>query len=226
MSVDRSTVANEARGNFDWPAALRAEGAAQREAVTRLHDLLLRAAQFEVTRRRPTVWFAWGKDLDQLARQSADDALLAVLANLGDFRGSSGFTTWARKFALLEAAVRLRRLAWQDEKFVESEFWEKAFATTGDEGESTLEQRELVVAIRECIDQELTVYQRQVLVTLVLRGVPIDVLAERWATTRGALYQALHDGRRRIRARLEERGLTVDPIAADGGGVATRFVAD
>jgi RNA polymerase sigma-70 factor (ECF subfamily) len=37
--------------------------------------------------------------------------------------------------------------------------------------------------------------------------VPIDVLAERLATTRGALYKTLHDARRRLRGRLAERGL-------------------
>jgi hypothetical protein len=39
---------------------------------------------------------------------------LGVLARLGDFRGLSRFTTWAYKFALLEAATTARRLAWRD----------------------------------------------------------------------------------------------------------------
>jgi RNA polymerase sigma-70 factor (ECF subfamily) len=42
--------------------------------------------------------------------------------------------------------------------------------------------------------------------------VPIDVLAERLTTTRGALYKTLHDARRRLRASLAERGLPVDPM--------------
>jgi RNA polymerase sigma-70 factor (ECF subfamily) len=37
--------------------------------------------------------------------------------------------------------------------------------------------------------------------------VPIDVLAERLGTTRGALYKTLHDARARLRADLAERGL-------------------
>ena len=44
------------------------------------------------------------------------------------------------------------------------------------------------------------------LVALALNGVPIDVLAERLGTTRGALYKTLHDARRKLRARLAECG--------------------
>ena len=36
-------------------------------------------------------------------------------------------------------------------------------------------------------------------VALALNGVPIDVMAERLGTTRGALYKTLHDARRKLR---------------------------
>ena len=54
---------------------------------------------------------------------------------------------------------------------------------------------------------ELTPHQRTVLVALALNDVPIDVLAERLGTTRGALYKTLHDARRSLRRRLEADGL-------------------
>ena len=38
-----------------------------------------------------------------LAMQAADDALMAIMSKLHTFRGDSRFTTWAYKFALLEA---------------------------------------------------------------------------------------------------------------------------
>ena len=53
----------------------------------------------------------------------------------------------------------------------------------------------------------LTDHQRRVLTALTLDGVPVDVLAERLDTTRGALYKTLHDARRRLRAELGEMGL-------------------
>jgi RNA polymerase sigma-70 factor, ECF subfamily len=49
-----------------------------------------------------------------------------------------------------------------------------------------------------------------VLVALTLNDVPIDVLAERLGTTRGALYKTLHDARRKLRARLAHDGLALD----------------
>jgi RNA polymerase sigma-70 factor (ECF subfamily) len=49
-----------------------------------------------------------------------------------------------------------------------------------------------------------------VLVALALNGVPIDVLAERLDTTRGALYKTLHDARKKLRAHLAKAGLSID----------------
>src|SRR3954452_5110161 len=85
----------------EWLVALRADGAARDEAVSRLHDLLLRAARFEVGRRRPELRGMDGA-VEDIATQAASDALVAVLAKLDTFRGDSRFTTWAYKFALLE----------------------------------------------------------------------------------------------------------------------------
>jgi RNA polymerase sigma-70 factor, ECF subfamily len=73
--------------------------------------------------------------------------------------------------------------------------------------EGSAESTEVLDAIRVGIADRLTPHQRDVLVTCVLNGVPIDVLAERLDTTRGALYKTLHDARRKLRAHLEESGL-------------------
>lgn len=54
--------------------------------------------------------------------------------------------------------------------------------------------------------ESLTPHQRRVFRALALDGVPIDVLAERMGTTRGALYKTLHDARRKLRARLAAEG--------------------
>ena len=82
------------------------------QAMVELRELLLRAARFEVARRRGTTHLRGG-DHDDLAQQSADDALVAILGKLDGFRGDSRFTTWAYKFALYEAAAKVRRRAWQ-----------------------------------------------------------------------------------------------------------------
>ena len=62
-------------------------------------------------------------------------------------------------------------------------------------------------ALREEIDRQLTPWQRHVFVAITLNNVPIDVLAQRLNTTRGALYKTLHDARHRLRAGLAARAL-------------------
>jgi RNA polymerase sigma-70 factor (ECF subfamily) len=196
----------------EWLRALRADGAARDEATGRLHALLLRAARFECARRRATLPHLRGDDFDDLANQAADDALVSVLKRLDSFRGASRFTTWAYKFALLEAAVKLRKRAWQGREVpLEPESW-SLFTSDGLDPEEKLEQTELLSTLQEAIAEVLTPHQRSVLVALALNGVPIDVLAERLGSTRGALYKTLHDARRKLRKHLEERGLSANVL--------------
>jgi len=195
-----------------WVSALRVAGPKRDEAIARLHNLLVRAARHEVSRRRAALSHVRGEELDDLALQAADDALVAVLAKLDDYRGASRFTTWAYKFALLEAGVRLRRRAWQEREVVlEPEAW-PLMAGAGKSPQSQAETGELMQAVKHAIDGCLTEHQREVLVALALNGVPLDVLAERLGTTRGALYKTLHDARRKLRTDLAQRGFTLDSI--------------
>jgi RNA polymerase sigma-70 factor (ECF subfamily) len=153
-----------------------------------------------------------GNDLDDLANQAADDALVSVLARLDSFRGASRFTTWAYKFALLEAAVKLRRRAWQGREIpLEPETW-SLFSSAAIEPDESAEQSELLENLQRAIDEVLTPHQRRVLVALALNGVPIDVLAERLKSNRNALYKTLHDARRKLRGHLEAVGLSLESL--------------
>jgi RNA polymerase sigma-70 factor, ECF subfamily len=199
----------------EWLRCLRGHGREHDEAVARLHELLLRAARFECARRRPALPHLRGNDVDDIANQAADDALVSILARLDSFRGASRFTTWAYKFALLEAAVKLRRRAWQGREVpLEPETW-SLFSSGGIEPDESAEQSELLETLQQAIADVLTPHQRRVLVALALNGVPIDVLAERLNTTRGALYKTLHDARRKLRAKLEELGLSLETLEAN-----------
>ena len=205
-----ATVSEPAITTRDWVADLR--GPDSEPAVAELHALLLRAARFELSRRRGQLAHVQRGDVDDLAIQCADDALVAVLAKLDDFAGRSRFTTWAYKFALLEAGVKLRRRAWQGREVVlEPEIWPE-FADRGASAQERLETDELVRALRAAIDGALTPHQRTVFVALALGQVPIDVLCERFGTTRGALYKTLHDARRKLRGELAAGGY-VDAVA-------------
>jgi RNA polymerase sigma-70 factor (ECF subfamily) len=190
-----------------WVAALAGDGADREAALERLHALLLRAARFELSRRRGQLARVSPAERADLAVQAADDALMAVLARLADFRGLSRFTTWAYKFALLEAATKARRMAWRDRELPRPpEDW-LALAAPDGHPEAAAEHAELLAALRAAVAEVLTPHQREVLLTVVAGRVPLDVLAERRGTTRGALYKTVHDARRKLRAHLAATGL-------------------
>ncbi len=200
----------------EWLRCLRAEGTIRDDAIARLHALLVKAARFEVGRRRSMLPHLRGNDFDDVALQAAGDALMSVLARLDDFRGLSRFTTWAYKFALLEAAVKLRRRAWQGREVpLDPETW-TLFPGAGIEPDEEVEQRELLTMLQQLIEDVLSPHQRRVLVALTLNGVPIDVLAERLNTTRGALYKSLHDARRKLRRHLTESGFALGTWPKEG----------
>jgi RNA polymerase sigma-70 factor, ECF subfamily len=196
-----------------WLSSL-SDGNPEREnAAERLHALLLRTARFEVARRQRG--HRGAVDMDDLAVQAADDALVAILSKLHSYRGESRFRTWAQKFVVLEAAATVRKASWRGREIpLEADGW----AQLQDDGRACpdrqAETSELIVAVRDAIAEVLTEHQRAVLVALTLNGVPIDVLAARRDTTRGALYKTLHDARRKLRTRLAQDGLAIDAQTA------------
>jgi RNA polymerase sigma-70 factor, ECF subfamily len=165
------------------------------DAMDELHALLLRAARFELHRRRRLPY----DEAEDLAAQAANDAMVALLRKLDTFRGQSRFETWAYKFALLEAGVKARRRAWQDREVPLDDF---VLHDAGPTAQQSVEDAETLRAVRDAMRTVLTDHQRQVFIALALNGVPIDVLAERLGSTRGALYKTLHDARRKLRAAI------------------------
>ena len=87
-----------------WLAALASDGRQREEAIARLHDLLLRAARFEIGRRRAALAQVRGEELEDLATQAADDALVVILGKSDQYRGESRFTTWGLARGVGEAA--------------------------------------------------------------------------------------------------------------------------
>lgn len=196
-----------------WLSALSDTSPEREDAAARLHALLLRTARFEVGRRQRARRGA--VDVDDLAVQAADDALVAIVSKLDSYRGDSRFMTWAQKFVVLEAAAAVRKASWRGRDIpLEADGW----AQLHDDGRACpirqSETSELIVAVRDAIAEVLTEHQRAVLVALTLNDVPIDVLAERRGTTRGALYKTLHDARRKLRTRLAQDGLAIEAQTA------------
>ena len=207
LSLGRRAPDAESR---EWLTALSATGRGRDDAIGRLHALLLRASRFEIARRRRTAGGGPASDFEDLATQAADDALMAILRKLHTYRGDSSFSTWAYKFALLEAGVKARRRSWQTREVpLEEEGWTQ-LADRRASPDTDVETAELIGAVGRAIAEALTPHQRAVLIAITLNDVPIDVLAERLNTTRGALYKTLHDGRKKLRARLAADGHALD----------------
>ena len=188
----------------EWLQALA--GARPQAAQTRLHTLLLRIARGEVRRRGGQLRVS-GPELDDVAYQAAADALMAITAKLGQFRGESRFTTWVYKFVILEVSSKIGRHFWQNAGVpLEPEDWDRLPDRLGSDPARESESREIVAALRRAVYDELSVQQRQIFIALVLNGVPLDALVAELGTNRNAVYKTLFDARRKLRATLVANG--------------------
>ena len=191
----------------EWISALRGTGAAREAGLARLHGLLVRVAVRELRRREAGAWIS-GRELDDLAHQAADDAMLAILGKLGTFRGESRFTTWAYRFVVLEVSSKLGRHYWRQHpaEHLEAEDWDRLPDRLGAGPGEDAEHAELVKAVRQAVEEALTEHQRRLFVAVVLNEVPLDALVARLGTKRNAVYKAVFDARRKIRGFLVANG--------------------
>ena len=189
-----------------WLLALGGAGPVRERALARLHGLLLRIARAELGRRAGRHPIT-GPELDDLAHQSADDALLAVTAKLGQFRGESRFTTWAYKFVVLEVSSKLGRHFWQRPAVVfDTADWDRLPDRFGISPAEHAERQDLAAALRRAVEEELTERQRRVFIAIVVHGVPLDALVAQLGSSRNAIYKTMFDARRKLRAALAAKG--------------------
>jgi RNA polymerase sigma-70 factor (ECF subfamily) len=198
----------------DWIAALTTPGPVREDALRRLHALLLRGARFQVSRMPALRAVVGAAQIEDVVNLAADEAMVAVLGKLATFEGRSRFTTWAYKFAVLQAAVELRRQAWSRRQVpLESA---PPLVEPRPTPDQYAESADLASAVRDAIARVLTPHQRRIALALIVDEVPIDVLAERLGTNRNALYKTLHDARGRLRAHLIEQGYLTPPARPTG----------
>jgi RNA polymerase sigma factor (sigma-70 family) len=199
----------------EWLRCLAADGRDGRDGrarierercLARLHSMLLQVARAELRRRcGPTP--IDGDERGDMAHQAADDALLAIITKLGQFRGESRFTTWAYKFVVLEVSTQLgRRFRRHATVQVSDDAWDRIPDRLGIDPASHAESVELVEALRTAVTGSLSQRQRRVFVALAVDGVPIDALAAELGSTRNAIYKTMFDARRKIRAHLVAHG--------------------
>jgi RNA polymerase sigma-70 factor, ECF subfamily len=199
-SAPRRPLGAESRS---WCERLHGAEPTRGFAVAELHERLRREAAFHIryrVRNRPAFPRS---DIDDLATEAADDALMTILRKLDDYRGESRFWTWARKFAALEAPVSIRRRVGHDRVGISSD--PDLGLSVPDPArcaQELLETRELIQKASGIIANQLTNRQRTVLIATAVNGVSPKTLAGELDTTPGAIHKSLHDARVRLRLEL------------------------
>jgi RNA polymerase sigma-70 factor (ECF subfamily) len=207
------------RTNSDWICALSGKGKLQAEALEELRDLLLRACLYTLVSHLEDLRDLAERERLALAEDCAQEALLAVLARLEDFRGESKFTTWVYKFGVNVALTRARQERWKrisldalpdDGQSMDWLHWKERIH--GADSELSALRAEIAAVIQEAIRHELTDRQRQVLKWIAFDEVPMDVVVQRLGSNRNAIYKLLHDARAKIKRSLTANGYEVDEV--------------
>jgi RNA polymerase sigma-70 factor (ECF subfamily) len=204
-------LAGPARRSLDpesagWIRRLSGTGGARLEGERELHARLVRIALGEVRRRAGSTPVG-GPELDDIAHQAADDAMIAILAKLREFRGESRFTTWAYRFVILEVSSKLGRHYWRNPPAaLDAGQWERLPDRFGIDPHQHAEAAGILAEVRRVVDDDLTAHQRRVFVAIVVDAIPLDALAARLGLQRNAIYKVVFDARRKIRRALVAKG--------------------
>jgi RNA polymerase sigma-70 factor (ECF subfamily) len=206
------------RSNPEWLRELRAEGTPeQAEAIEDLRQYLLRAVLYFFSQSPGDLRGLARPEIEQIAQDLAQDALLTILKNLDEFRGDSKFTTWAYRFAINMSLVEARRQRWKnvslDRMLENSELPDFQFEDKDAlDPDRAAQQQEIWSQVRDVIEHELTDRQRAILTAIVFDDVPVDVVTKEYKMNRNAVYKMVHDARAKLKKRLEERGFDVGEI--------------
>ncbi len=189
-----------------WLRRLGADSRERHAAEGELHTRLVRIALAEVRRRAGSTPVT-GPELTDVAHQAADDAMVAILAKLGEFRGESRFITWAYRFVILEISSKLGRHYWRNPPVaLDAGQWERLPDRFGIDPARHAESADVLAEVRRVVEEELTAHQRRVFTAIVVDGIPLDALAARLGLQRNAIYKVIFDARRKIRRALVANG--------------------
>jgi RNA polymerase sigma-70 factor (ECF subfamily) len=199
------------RSNEEWLSELR--DPVSDEALSDLRLILLRGLRAALSSRVDG-------DLEALTEDFTQDALLKILDSLESFRGESRFTTWAQKIAIHVAFSELRRRRWKDislQILIETpdgdEYTPAILTDPGVTPEQEATQHDVMQIVQDLIDDELTERQRTAMLAMVQGNMPISEIARKMDTNPNALYKLLHDARKRLQEKLEEKaGLSAQEI--------------
>jgi RNA polymerase sigma-70 factor (ECF subfamily) len=199
------------RTNEQWLSDLQVENKDQ--AITDLRKQLKRGLIYALSNRIKS-------DLEHQVEDFVQDAILRILDKLDTFRGESKFTTWAQKVAVRVAFTELRRKRWKDISINDllpedsGDFTPLVLADPSPDPEQRATQESLLAMISKILEEDLTELQRTALLAIMHGGMPLEEVARRLDTNRNALYKLLHDARKQMRDRLQEKGFSAGEILA------------
>lgn len=201
----------DTRTNEEWLHDLSASGEIQETAIADLRNLLLRAALYFFHRNLGEFEGMTREEILQCAEDCAQEALIAVMNHLSDFRGDSKFSTWAYKFAINMSLMTARRQRWKGKSVDQLDFSKDTRFAELMPDRSAI-QHEIIDMIQEVIQGELTERQREVLILMVFQQMPMDEVVHRLDTNRNAIYKLLHDARRKLKTKLQARGFELSEL--------------
>ena len=199
------------RTNEEWLSDLRGDNKDQ--AIEDLRRLLKRGLIYALASRIKT-------DLEHQVEDFVQDAILRILDKLDTFRGESKFTTWAQKVAVRVAFTEMRRKRWKDISIEDllpedsGDFTPLVLSDPSPDPERRATQKSLLKMIDQILSEDLTERQRTALLAIMHGGMPLEEVAKRMDTNRNALYKLLHDARKQMRTRLQEKGFSAEEVMA------------
>jgi len=204
------------RTNETWLLDLRSNGSAREEALEDLRAVIQKGLPYALSR-----WLSPDQpQFNSLVDEVTQETLLRVLDQLDTFEGRSQFTTWVHKIAVRIALTELRRKRWRDSSLDELTENEDAppppglLADPQAGPETSAERADMLARVRRIIEEELTDRQREALVLLGVKDMPMEDAARKLKTNRNALYKLLHDARIRLKNRLSMEDINAHEVLA------------
>lgn len=151
---------------------------------------------------------------DAMAEEALQDAYLKAFRHLGDFQGTSAFSTWLTRIVMNEALGRLRKARRTPEMPVDTMQGRILDFPTGspiDNPETSMAQRQILKLVEEATDS-LPEEFRLVFIARVIEEMSVEETAEMLSLKPETVRSRLHRARALLRRQLDEM---IGPIAMD-----------
>ena len=204
------------RSNSEWLTALRVEGRGQEAALAELRQGLLGAIRGYLTKNYLFQGALQFDEIQHLAEDCAQEAILVIQSKLDGFRGESQFMTWAYSIAVRVVLGELRRRRWRAATIERAQLGHILPGWPIEEPgpERSLQRREAWALLTRLIDTTLTPLQRTVVVAHAFQEMPLDEVAQWLGSNRNSLYKLIHDARKRLKQALLDEGVTHKDLIA------------